>query len=183
VTAAAPAIVVMGVCGAGKTTVGRGLAAARGATLMEADDFHPPANVAKMSRGEALDDTDRAPWLAALAAEITRRRSQGEAVVATCSALKRRYRDVLRGDVEGAVVFAWLKISPEEAAARMAARRDHFMPASLVPSQFAALEEPADEPGVVILDAAAAPAAIVAEILAAIPTTTAAGTLTPRGCP
>jgi len=144
--------VVMGVSGSGKTTVGRALAQRLGVPFFDADDFHPPANIAKMSRGEALDDADRRPWLEALAAVLAGHRD----CVVTCSALKRRYRDVLRGggDAENPVRFVYLKADYETIAARMD-RPGHFFPAELLRSQFEALEEPGavDGDDAVVIDA------------------------------
>src|SRR5579884_1235439 len=129
-------VVVMGVSGAGKTTVGRALAAALGWPFVDADDLHPAANVEKMRRGQPLDDADRAPWLAAVASTI---RSMRDGVVA-CSALKRAYRDLLR--VRDDVRFVYLAVDEKVLAARLAARQGHYMPPSLLPSQLATLEPP-----------------------------------------
>jgi len=154
-------IVVMGVAGSCKTTVGRALAAALGVEYAEADEFHPQANIDKMSAGTPLTDADRAPWLAAIADWI-REREHG---VVTSSALKRRYRDVLRSG--GDVWFAHLGGDRETLAARMRARTDHFMPVSLLDSQLADLEplQP-DEPGRVF-DIARPPEDLVEAIRAA----------------
>jgi gluconokinase len=139
-------VVVMGVAGAGKTTIGSALSRALGATFLDADDFHPPENLAKMQRGSALNDDDRKGWLAALRAALDAREAQGERIVLACSALKQRYRDVLGldatdvGKPSRATVF--LELSPEVATARLQARSEHFMPTSLVASQFEALEPP-----------------------------------------
>lgn len=142
-------VVVMGVAGCGKSAVGAALAQQLGLPLVEGDDFHPPENIAKMREGVALDDADRAGWLQRLAQEL-RQRPQG--AVLTCSALKRSYRVTLRAAVPG-LRFLHLQLSPEQARARTAARAGHFYPASLVASQFAALEDPAGEPGVLQVDA------------------------------
>jgi gluconokinase len=131
-------VVVMGVSGAGKTTIGRALAAALGWPFVEADELHPAANVAKMARGEPLDDADRAPWLDAVAARM---RALGDGVVA-CSALRVRYRDVLR--IRDDVRFVLLEVPEAELERRVAARKGHFMPASLLPSQLATLERTDD---------------------------------------
>ncbi len=135
--------VVMGVSGCGKTSVGQELAAGLGVPFHDADAFHPPANVAKMKNGTPLTDADRAPWLAALAAHISEWNRGGDAVLA-CSALKQRYRDVLRGAAPAAVTFVHLRGSKELILARMQTRQGHFMPPALLDSQFAALEEPQD---------------------------------------
>ena len=132
-----PIAVVMGVSGSGKTTVGQELAARLGVPYADADEFHPPANIAKMSAGVPLDDTDRAPWLRAIAGWLADHRATG--AVVSCSALKRRYRDVLRAPV-GHLPFLHLDGDPAVVAQRVAGRPGHFMPASLVASQFADLE-------------------------------------------
>lgn len=147
--------VVMGVSGCGKSTVGKLLAAALGARYAEGDSFHPPQNVEKMRRGQPLDDHDRAPWLAAMATAIRDWNAAGETVVLACSALKRRYRDVLRGG--GDVRFIHLAGDKALIAARLAARKGHYMPATLLDSQFAALEPPDEcEAITVAIDAPAA---------------------------
>lgn len=140
------AIVVMGVAGAGKTTVGRALAAALGRAFHDADDFHPPANVERMRRGIPLTDADRAPWLAALRELIAASRARGEAMVLACSALRAAYRVALvpPGAPADAVHFVHLEVPPALAERRLAERPGHFMPPSLVTSQFATLEPPDD---------------------------------------
>lgn len=146
----APIIVVMGVAGCGKTSVGRALAATLDLPFLEGDELHPPRNVALMASGRPLDDDDRRDWLDAIARRIAAARAGGGGLVAACSALKRRYRDVLRGD-GGPVFFLHLAGSPELMRQRLAARSDHFMPASLIESQFAALEPPgADEAAITV---------------------------------
>ncbi len=138
-------LVVMGVSGCGKSSIGAAVALALGVPLIEGDDFHPPANVAKMAAGIALDDADRQQWLAVLATELA---AFPAGAVLTCSALKRSYRDVLRSTNPG-LRFVHLRISPNDALQRVAARAgEHMFPPSLVDSQFAALESPAGEPGV-----------------------------------
>ena len=142
---APPVVVVMGVSGCGKSTVGAALASRLGVEYADADDFHPAANIAKMAAGQPLDDTDRAPWLAAVAAWLGLHTTTGG--VASCSALRRRYRDTLRTGAPGAVMLH-LAGPPEVVARRVAGRSGHFMPATLVGSQFAALEPlGADERG------------------------------------
>ncbi len=140
----AVAIVVMGVTGCGKTTVGALLAQRLEVPYLEADDFHPAANVAKMKAGIPLTDEDRRPWLAAIAQRITA--DTDRRPVVSCSALKRRYRDLLR-QADPRIWFLLLAIDKATAAQRVAARPDHFMPASLVASQFADLEPLCGEPG------------------------------------
>ncbi|WP_368413913.1 gluconokinase [Falsiroseomonas sp.] len=152
-----PLLVVMGVTGAGKSTVGGLIAERLGLGFRDADEFHPPANIAKMSAGQPLEDADRWPWLDAIGAHLASHRGQG--CVVTCSALKRAYRDRLRAAAPG-LRFIHLHGDLALVAARQAARQGHFMPASLVASQFATLEAPRDEPDVLALDVAAAPAAL-----------------------
>jgi carbohydrate kinase (thermoresistant glucokinase family) len=135
------AAVVMGVSGAGKSTVGRALAKRLGWAFAEGDALHPPQNVAKMKSGQPLTDADRAPWLAAIAHAIDAWRRQGERGVITCSALKRAYRRRIIGDY-GDVRLIYLAGQPDLIAKRIVARQGHFMPASLLDSQFATLEPP-----------------------------------------
>lgn len=132
----ASAIVVMGVSGSGKSTVGAALAHRLGVPFADADDLHPPANIAKMSAGRPLDDDDRRPWLAAVGQWLA---GHPHGAVMSCSALKRTYRDQLRAQLP-TVEFVYLSGSPEVIGRRQAAREDHFMPASLLTSQFAILE-------------------------------------------
>lgn len=160
-------VVVTGVAGSGKTTIGTALARRLGWPFADADTFHSPENIAKMHAGTPLTDADRGPWLAAIAAWIAERSAAGTGGVVTCSALKRRYRDVLR-DGRDDVCFASLTAPRDVLAARMAHRRGHFMPASLLDSQLAALEplQPG-EPGSSI-DASTTPDAAVTEIVALV---------------
>jgi gluconokinase len=142
------AIVVMGVTGAGKSTVGSLLAEKLNRLLIEGDSLHPPANIEKMSHGTPLSDADRLPWLKAIAARIDFARKQRQPIVVTCSALKRSYRDILT-DGHDDVGFVYLKGSKDLIAGRLAARKGHFMPPQLLDSQMAALQEPAaDEPSI-----------------------------------
>ncbi|EFV12327.1 gluconokinase [Segniliparus rugosus] len=144
-------VVVMGVSGCGKSTIAGLLAEERGWDLLEGDQLHPPENIAKMSAGIPLADEDRWPWLAAVAAWIRERSAVGADAVVSCSALKRAYRDRLRGgSPEGEVVFAHLD-GPCDVLAERMAHRAHFMPASLLDSQLADLERLGpDEPGLVV---------------------------------
>jgi gluconokinase len=144
-------LVVMGVSGSGKSTVASMLAHRLRWTYEDGDWFHPEANVEKMHHGEPLTDEDRGPWLRAIAAWIDNTRKAGSHGVVACSALKRAYRDILIG-ARRDVRLVFLKGDSELIARRIAARDDHFMPASLLESQFAALEEPAaDERPIVVL--------------------------------
>lgn len=136
-----PIILVMGVSGSGKTTVGAMLAGRLGWTYADADDFHPPANVEKMHAGIPLTDEDRWPWLRAIAAWIDEQAKAGEPAVVTCSALKRAYRDLLRDD-RVAMRLVYLDGSHELIGRRMAARHGHFFPKDLLASQFRDLEPP-----------------------------------------
>ena len=146
------ALVVMGVTGSGKTALARMLAKRLDATFIEGDDLHPPENVARMAGGEPLTDELRAGWLDAIGCAIAREIDDGRSIVATCSALKRKYRDRLRS-FRPDILFFYLKIDRETAHARVASRRGHFMPASLVDSQFAILEEPTPDERAEMLDA------------------------------
>ncbi|KRB37302.1 hypothetical protein ASD93_10805 [Microbacterium sp. Root180] len=153
----------MGVSGSGKSTIAAGLAAQVGGTFLDADDFHPPANVAKMRAGIPLTDEDRMPWLALVADAMVaaEQRRDGTAVVA-CSALRRAYRDALRSAADD-VFFVQLDGTPELLAARIGARTDHFMPASLLQSQLSLLEPlGADERGAVVSIEGSAEAVVTA---------------------
>jgi gluconokinase len=143
-------VVVMGVAGCGKSAVGQRLAQALELPLIEGDDFHPAGNIRKMQQGVPLTDDDRADWLRTLRDELAARPA---GAVLTCSALKARYRDLLRGGVP-ALCFVHLAISQAQSLQRVASRgAGHFYPPSLVASQFEALEDPRDEPRVLVLDA------------------------------
>lgn len=147
--AAESLVVVMGVSGSGKSTVGAALAQRLGVPFEDADDLHPPANIAKMSAGQALDDADRHPWLEVIGAWLADHAAAHGGVM-SCSALKRAYRDQLRRHAPG-VVFVHLEGSHAVISDRQASRPGHFMPASLLASQFATLEPlRADERGVVV---------------------------------
>lgn len=156
-----PVLVVMGVSGCGKTTVAALLAGRLGWPFAEGDDLHPAANVAKMHAGHPLDDADRWPWLAKIAEWVDERLDTGSGGVITCSALKRKYRDVMRRD---GVVFVYLHGTHEEIARRLAARHGHFMPASLLDSQFADLEEPGSDENAIRVDIGSDAAALADEI-------------------
>lgn len=160
-------IVVMGVSGAGKSTLGTLLAERLGWPFEDGDGFHPPENVGKMRAGTPLTDEDRWPWLRAIAARIARARDAGAGVVIACSALKRSYRDLLR-DGQDDLRFLHLTGAPELILARQSARTGHYMPASLVASQFATLEVPRDEADVIGVDVGPEPQDIVQEAIAAL---------------
>jgi gluconokinase len=146
------AIVVMGVAGCGKSSVGTAISQRSGGRLIEGDVFHPAANIEKMSAGIPLNDDDRAGWLIRLGEEMSACVASGERAILTCSALKRSYRDTLRAAVPG-LGFVFLELTPKDAAERVSHRPDHFMPASLIDSQFATLESPRGEPITLPLDA------------------------------
>ena len=156
-------MVVMGVSGCGKSSLGAALARDCALPLIEGDDFHPAENVSKMRAGIALTDADRADWLATLGQELAGRR---QGAVLTCSALKRDYRDRLRAAVPG-LRFVFLELTPQEAERRVASRAgEHMFPASLVANQFATLESPVGEAGVLAVDAAAPLPELVAQVRA-----------------
>ncbi len=147
-----PTLVVMGVAGCGKTSLAQAVAAAESLPLIEGDDHHSAANRARMASGIALTDADRADWLATLARLL---QTHPDGAVLACSALKKAYRDTLRAAAPG-LRFAFLELTPDVAAERVAARAStgsHFFAASLVASQFATLEPPLEEPGVLRLEA------------------------------
>ncbi len=153
-------VLLMGVAGSGKTTVGLQLAKELGWSFRDADDFHPPENVAKMSAGMPLDDADRAPWLAAIRKYIMDALARGESAVVTCSALKKVYRDAAIPD-RGRVKLVHLAGDFEVILRRMQARTDHFMKPQMLQSQFATLEAPSDA---LTVDITRSPGEIVAEI-------------------
>ena len=157
-------VIAMGVSGSGKTTVAALLAAALGWQFQEGDDLHPAANVAKMRGGTPLTDADRLPWLEKIAEEIDRWREQGLSGVVTCSALKRIYRDIIIGS-RPEVQLVYLKGSYDLIQSRLAARHEHFMPAALLKSQFATLQEPASDEHPIVIDVGGKPADIAAEIV------------------
>lgn len=157
-------VVLMGVAGSGKTTIGRQLAAELGWHFADADEFHPPANVAKMSAGIPLDDADRAPWLAAIRLYIDARLDRGENAVVTCSALKEKHRAILLGGAPD-VKLVYLRGSRELLWSRISGRTGHFMKPAMLDSQLAALEEPGNA---LVVDIAPSPQEIIAGIRAAI---------------
>ncbi|MEQ8817830.1 MAG: gluconokinase [Thalassobaculum sp.] len=160
-------VVMMGVSGVGKTTVGRRLAEALGCGYAEGDSYHPAANVEKMRTGTPLEDADRWPWLHAMAADIDRWRAEGKGMVLACSALKRAYRDILIGDRQDVRL---VQLTGEEALirSRIAARKHEYMPASLLISQLATLEPPAADERPIVVDVRGAPETCVAQILGAL---------------
>lgn len=159
---AAPVLILMGVSGSGKSTVAGILAGRLGWDFEEGDDLHPPENVAKMHAGHPLTDEDRWPWLDRIAAWITAHTDAGRPGIVTCSALKRSYRDVLRGEV---VVFVLLSGSHDQIATRLTARHGHFMPATLLDSQFQTLEGlGADERGITV-DVGSPPSVLADQIM------------------
>jgi gluconokinase len=160
-------VIVAGVSGSGKTTVGALLAGRLGWPFADADDFHPAANVEKMRAGIPLTDTDRGPWLRAVAAWMDERIARGEDAVITCSALKRSYRDLLlAGRPAARMVF--LAPDRDVLARRLAARHGHFFPEQLLASQFDALEPPAPDERVLTVVPVGDPAATVEEIIALV---------------
>jgi gluconokinase len=161
------AIVVMGVSGCGKTVVGEALASRLGAAFIEGDRLHPPENVARMAASQPLTDAHRAGWLDKIGTAIAQAHDEGQGVVAACSALKRIYRDRLR-DKAGAILFVHLDVSPLVARARVGRRKGHFMPASLVDSQFADLERPGRDEDALTMDGTLPVEDIVTKVVAAM---------------
>lgn len=161
-TAEQPVLVIMGVSGSGKSTVAGILAGQLGWDLEEGDDLHPAENVAKMAAGQPLTDEDRWPWLDEVAAWITEHTAGGTPGIITCSALKRIYRDRMRGPN---VVFVHLAGSKDEIGHRLAARSEHFMPATLLDSQISTLEPPGPDENTLVVNVGGKPADIAAEII------------------
>lgn len=161
------AAIVMGPSGVGKTTTAKGVAARLGWVFAEADEFHPKANIDKMSAGIPLDDDDRAPWLALIRDWITREAEAGRNVVVTCSALRRRYRDVLR-EARADVRFIQLDAPIAVIGERMARRKGHYMPASLLQSQYEALEPLTPDEAGAIVSVEASPDAVIDAAVAAL---------------
>jgi gluconokinase len=139
----------MGVAGCGKSAVGAALAARLGAAYLDGDDLHPPANIDKMSRGKPLTDDDRWPWLTLVGKRLA---NPDGILIIGCSALKRRYRDHIRDEAGAPVIFVYLAGTKALIAARMGARSGHFMPTSLIDSQFAALEPPGPDENAIAVD-------------------------------
>lgn len=146
------ALIVMGVSGSGKTSIGEGIAAYLNVHFIEGDALHPAANVEKMSKGIPLTDEDRWPWLEKIGGEIAASLARGEGIAVSCSALKRVYRERLRAAAGGHLYFIYLDGSKELLTKRMGERKGHFMPASLLESQLQILEIPTGEPHVVTVD-------------------------------
>ena len=158
-------VILIGVAGSGKTTVGKLLADTMGWPFYDADDFHPETNILKMRSGIPLSDADRAPWLHALERLIADLLSENQSAVLACSALKTAYRKRLKsssGSNPSSVRFVYLRISPAVAEQRLQQRPGHFMPQELVPSQFKALEEPKDA---LLIEATLEPSEIVAAVV------------------
>ncbi|HTK64905.1 MAG TPA: gluconokinase [Pseudonocardia sp.] len=161
-SASRPVLVLMGVSGCGKSTVAGVLAGRLGWDLAEGDDMHPRANVEKMAAGHALRDSDRWPWLDRVAAWIADHTAAARPGIVTCSALKRRYRDVLRGE---RVVFVYLAGTRKQIADRLAVRHGHFMPPTLLDSQFADLEPPDPDELSITVDIGGSPDGEASEII------------------
>jgi gluconokinase len=152
-------ILVMGVAGSGKTTIGTLLAQKLGWAFLDADEFHSPANREKMHRGIPLTDADRIPWLTAIHEELLGRDANGESAVLACSALRQSYRELLRANLQVSIVY--LRATTEQLHRNFETRQHHFAGENLIPSQFATLEEPANA---LIEDASKTPGEIVANI-------------------
>jgi gluconokinase len=161
-------VVIMGVAGAGKSTVGELLAAHLGCAFLDGDALHSPTNIDKMTRGIPLTDADRAPWLAAIHALIVDSFHFHKDLVIACSALKERYREILAADV--VIVWVYLKGREEVIRTRLLGRHDHFMKARMLASQLADLEEPSDA---IVIDVAVPPTVAVQQIVSALTTNTA----------
>ena len=155
----------MGVSGSGKSLIGAGLARALGVDFVEGDEYHSTENVERMSRGIPLTDEDRARWLRSLAALIREAKEAGSGLVISCSALKRSYRDILRADASG-LRFVFLRGQREVIAQRLAGRRGHFMPPSLLESQFTTLEEPLPDEDAWVCDITQAAQDIITALVA-----------------
>ena len=156
--------IVMGVCGAGKSTIAKMLADRLGWQFFDADDFHPPANISKLKHGIPLNDDDRRPWLESLGKMLKFEIAAGRHPVLACSALKRRYREMLRTNGDG-IKIVYLHGSQEFIMARLQARKGHFMSPSLLTSQIEALEDPSGEPDVITVDISESPEEVIESIL------------------
>lgn len=167
-------LVLMGVSGSGKSTIGHGLSRKLDWPFRDADSFHPPANIEKMSRGVPLQDADRWPWLTAIAEWIDAQRTAGAPGIVSCSALKRIYREHIIGNRSG-VRLVYLKGDMSLIAARLAERKGHFMPPALLQSQFDVLEEPLAAERALVADIAQPPDALVAAIISHLGPIEAAG--------
>jgi len=161
-------IVVMGVSGCGKSSVGTALAAKMGKPFLDADDYHPPSNVEKMSRGVPLTDADRWPWLDRFAEVMRDHADKAGTAVSACSALRRIYRDRLVASAGEPILFIFLRGSREQIAERLARRTDHFMPAALLDSQFTTLEQPDADENVLVVDIGPPVDAVTTTILEAL---------------
>lgn len=160
-------LIFMGVSGCGKSTCGQLVAEKLGIEYAEGDSYHPEVNVEKMRSGSPLTDEDRGPWLMDLSSLLARWVETGEGGVLTCSALKRKYRDILRGDygIGGDIRFVHLSGPFEVIEGRMEMRENHYMPPGLLTSQFATLEMPADEEKVIHIDITSTPEVLATEVL------------------
>lgn len=158
--------IVMGVSGSGKSVIGAILARELGVEFVEGDTLHPPENVERMAAGIPLTDDDRRGWLLAIAARLREAKQAGVGLVVSCSALKRSYRDLLRSVAEAELQFVYLAGSRGLIAARLAQRRGHFMPPSLLDSQFAILEEPSQDERAWVCDIRETPDTIIADLVA-----------------
>lgn len=162
----APMVVVMGPSGSGKTTVGRALALRLGLPFIEGDDLHPPANRAKMQSGHPLTDADRWPWLDAVASQLAASARASGGAVASCSALKRAYRDRISQGAQGAVLLICLTVDRATLAGRISGRQGHYMPETLLDSQLLALEPPQPDEAALVLRSDTPVDTLVEEILA-----------------
>lgn len=160
-------IIIMGVSGTGKSTISRAFASRIGADLLDGDDLHPHENIEKMESGVPLKDKDRDPWLRTCNREMRARNEAGRHVVLSCSSLKRRYRDILAH--ENNVYFVYLKISKAESLSRASQRIGHFMPASMIESQFAALEEPASDERTIVVNSGQSLENVVEDLFTTFP--------------
>lgn len=160
-------VVMMGVSGSGKTTIAKGVGERVGLDVLEGDAYHPAANVAKMKSGIPLEDTDRLPWLHAIAVAIDEELAGGRSAIVACSALKRSYREILIGAHKG-VVLVYLQGSPALIGQRLRSRKGHFMPPTLLQSQFDTLEEPGEDEAPIVVSIAPPPERIVDAVIAGL---------------